>query len=79
MMAASDFALQGGYYEAMATDVDLERKVIQCQYPKAVEGSGREHSFELPYDVLVVGVRCWNPPPPPPYGGLRALLLLLPS
>ena len=48
--------MQGGYYEAMATDVDLENKVLHCQYPKAVEGTGREHNFDLPYDVLVVGV-----------------------
>lgn len=37
-------------------DVDLENKVLHCQYPKAVEGTGREHNFSLPYDVLVVGV-----------------------
>ncbi|KAK9843346.1 hypothetical protein WJX74_010709 [Apatococcus lobatus] len=51
---------KGGYYEALATDVDLENKVLHCQYPKAVEGTGREHSFSLPYDVLVVGVGSVN-------------------
>lgn len=53
--------MQGGYYEALATDVDLENKVLSCQYPKAVEGTGREHNFTLPYDVLVVGVRLLCP------------------
>ncbi len=52
--------LQGGYYEAQADDVDLERKVIQCSCPKAADSTGRDHSFELPYDVLIVGV-CLRP------------------
>ncbi|KAK9818387.1 hypothetical protein WJX72_011813 [[Myrmecia] bisecta] len=49
---------KGNYYEAECTDIDPERKVVTCRYPKAYRGAEgeKERVFQLSYDMLVVAV-----------------------
>lgn len=51
------------YFEASATDIDLENKVIHCIRAsrsssdiRPVDVSSPDLQFEVPYDVLVIGV-----------------------
>jgi len=47
----------GGYMEAAAVGVDLEKKTVSCHYTKPFIGCQYDtRTFEVPYDVLVVGV-----------------------
>lgn len=48
---------KGKFYEAICTEVDPVRKVVKCSYPKPFKNAGDvQPNFELPYDVLIVGV-----------------------
>jgi len=43
--------------EAAAVGVDLEKKTVSCHYTKPFIGCQYDtRTFEVPYDVLVVGV-----------------------
>ena len=50
---------KGKYYEATCTQVDPKKKLIKAE-PVKMSGSSENPSFDLPYDILVVGVRCYK-------------------
>jgi hypothetical protein len=44
-------SLQGRYYEAVCSKIDPVNKEITACYP-----SGKANCFQLPYDMLIIGV-----------------------
>ena len=50
--------LQGNYFEAAAVDVDHDKRLIRCKFPKEFKGGPEDSTqeFTVPYDVLVFAV-----------------------
>ena len=50
--------LQGNYFEAAAVDVDHDKRLIRCKFPKEFKGGPEDSTqeFMVPYDVLVFAV-----------------------
>eukprot|EP00891_Asterochloris_glomerata_P001208 jgi/Astpho2/1208/Aster-08175 len=53
---------RGNYFEAAAVDVDHDKRLIRCKFPKEFKGGPEDSTqeFTVPYDVLVFAVGSVN-------------------